>query len=324
MSNTMPWKIRNRHEIPVPKGVVNTGVYCNLIEQLNKLARHNRSLSFKSRDRYYKAVERFIRFLADNYQLQKLSNMSGRHVVTYIQYMQSKGLSASTIKTDVGAIRFFHDLMDTTRHPLPTNEELQEHYYITLEKRKFGGVDRVWSQKEFTGMIDYARTLKRHDIAHIAVLGREQGLRIHEAVRLDRAEAEKSLRTNLLTIKGKTGLIRHVPLRESARTVLAEVIQAVERGQKLFVPADKKAHQVIESVQRFIINHRDKFSEAGRDAPLTFHGLRHSFAREEYRKRIESGMNAHKARLEVSELLGHRRDDVTRIYLFEKTGEETE
>ena len=45
------------------------------------------------------------------------------------------------------------------------------------------------------------------------------------------------------------------------------------------------------------------------------HGLRHSYARWQYEKGLESGMSAKEARLFVAEQLGHGRDDVTRVYL---------
>lgn len=43
------------------------------------------------------------------YHLQKLENISGRHLTAYVLQMQEDGKSPSTIKTDLAAIRFFHD-----------------------------------------------------------------------------------------------------------------------------------------------------------------------------------------------------------------------
>ena len=54
----------------------NGGIYRSLIAQLDKIARHNRQGSFRTRERYYKAMKRFCRFLAEEYHLQKLSNLS--------------------------------------------------------------------------------------------------------------------------------------------------------------------------------------------------------------------------------------------------------
>jgi integrase len=48
---------------------------------------------------------------------------------------------------------------------------------------------------------------------------------------------------------------------------------------------------------------------------MTFHGLRHTCAVEWYKGYIESGDSEYQARKKVAKLLGHGRDDVTRVYL---------
>ena len=40
------------------------GIYHTLVTQLDKLARHNRQGSFRTKDRYYEAVKRFCAYLA--------------------------------------------------------------------------------------------------------------------------------------------------------------------------------------------------------------------------------------------------------------------
>ena len=79
------------------------GIYHTLVTQLDKLARHNRQGSFRTKDRYYEAVKRFCAYLAVHYHLQKLENISGKHLVSYVLYLQEQGKSASTIKTDLSA-----------------------------------------------------------------------------------------------------------------------------------------------------------------------------------------------------------------------------
>ena len=88
------------------------GIYETLVAQLDRIFRHNRQGSFHTKRRYYEAMKRFCAYLADVYHLQKLSNISGKHLVSYVIYLQDTGKSASTIKTDLAAIRFFHDKMD--------------------------------------------------------------------------------------------------------------------------------------------------------------------------------------------------------------------
>ena len=125
------------------------GIYETLVAQLDRIFRHNRQGSFHTKRRYYEAMKRFCAYLADVYHLQKLSNISGKHLVSYVIYLQDTGKSASTIKTDLAAIRFFHDKMDH-KYTLPSNDELG----ITLERRRFGQDDRTWSNPEFSKITD--------------------------------------------------------------------------------------------------------------------------------------------------------------------------
>ena len=67
------------------------GIYHTLVTQLDKLARHNRQGSFRTKDRYYEAVKRFCAYLAVHYHLQKLENISGKHLVSYVLYLQAQG-----------------------------------------------------------------------------------------------------------------------------------------------------------------------------------------------------------------------------------------
>ena len=144
-------------------------IYKNLEVQFNKLFRHINIGSFKTRERYSKAFKRFMVFLAREYHLQKLSNISEKHIIAYTEYMQKEGLAASTIKTELAAIRFFHDNMPYTRNKLPENSQLN------LKRRKFGGVDRTWSMKEFNAMVGIAMENNHNDYASIFTLARYAG-----------------------------------------------------------------------------------------------------------------------------------------------------
>lgn len=124
--------------------------YQNLLAQLNKLHRHNRQGSFRTKARYYEAMQRFCRFLADEFRLERLANTAPKHIFAYVDYLQGKGLSASTIKTDLSAIRFFHDLIPAPRYELPGNDVL------LLQRRSYCDVDRTWSRPEFNRMLTCA------------------------------------------------------------------------------------------------------------------------------------------------------------------------
>ena len=283
----------------------NINIYKNLEQQYNKLFRHLKVGSFKTRERYGKAFKRFMVFLADKYHMQKLANISQKHIIAYIDYMQERGLSASTVKTELAAIRFFHDSMPYTRYELPENSELD------LEKRTFGGVDRTWSNQEFNNMVAIAMHNKREDYAAIFTLARYAGLRIEECFRIDTNDANNAIQTGQLFVKGKGGLTRYVPINESIRIELAKLLKVTEKGHKLFVDDTDKTHLAMKRLQCFITYHRKSFTEN----KITFHGLRHTYAHEKYDEFIQKGKTDFQARRMVSELLGHHRDDVTRIYL---------
>ena len=168
--------------------IQNRGIFLTLVAQLDRLARHNRQGSFRTKARYYEACKRFCAYLAAEYHLQKLENISGKHLVSYVLYLQDTGKSASTVKTDLAAIRFFHDKMSRPKYTLPTNSELG----VELERRRFGQLDRTWSGPEFNRLLGKAMAENRDDFILALYLGRYAGLRIHECFRMDTAAAEQA------------------------------------------------------------------------------------------------------------------------------------
>ena len=284
-------------------------IYFSLEAQLNKLARHNRQGSYRTKERYYMAMKRFCRFLADAYHLQKLSNFSGKHLVAYVLWMQKKELSASTIKTDLAAIRFFHDKISNPKYKLPSNAELG----VELERRRFGDTDRTWSVAEFNRML--GKALDREGYILAFYLARYAGLRIHECFRIDTAIARQAIREGAITIKGKGGKIRTVPINQQIISALEKCLRSAPPGSKLLVPDSIPTDRAINHLQHFILLYREDVQDSDSNRPLTFHGLRHTYATEKYSQLIDEGVSELDAHLTVSRLLGHERADVTNIYL---------
>ena len=294
------------------------GIYNTLVTQLDKLARHNRQGSFRTKARYYEAVKRFCAYLAAHYYLQKLENISGKHLMSYVLYLQEQGKSANTIKTDLSAIRFFHDKMSHPRCALPDNEELG----VALERRRFGQQDRTWTNSEFGKLIGRAMAEEREDYILALYLARYAGLRIHECFRIDTAIAERTLRENALTVKGKGGKVRIVPIEDDRITMMLQrLLEKTERGHKLLVPDGVPTDRAINGMQQFILRHRDAICDPTvPDRRITFHGLRHTYAAEKYTSLVSGGMTPLDAHFTVSRLLGHERPDVTGIYLASVKG----
>ena len=284
-------------------------IYFSLEAQLNKLARHNRQGSYRTKERYYMAMKRFCHFLAEAYRLQKLSNFSGKHLVAYVLWMQERELSASTVKTDLAAIRFFHDKISNPKYKLPSNAELG----VELERRRFGDTDRTWSIAEFNRLL--GKALDREDYILAFYLARYAGLRIHECFRIDTAIARQAIREGAITIKGKGGKIRTVPINQQIIFAFEKCLRSTPLGSKLLVPDSIPTDKAINQLQQFILLHREDVQDPGSNRPLTFHGLRHTYAAEKYSQLIDEGVSELDAHLTVSRLLGHERADVTNIYL---------
>lgn len=151
-----------------------------------------------------------------------------------------------------------------------------------MERHTFGKVERAWSEGEFTEMVQIAEQYGRHDYATVLYLARLLGLRIHECFRIDTATARDAIKMMQLTIKGKGGKLRNVPITPAVRDLSHKSLANTSPSDKLFVPKDTPTHVAIKGLQRFIRTHREKVMDADTEVPITLHGLRHSYAAEQY------------------------------------------
>ena len=139
---------------------------------------------------------------------------------------------------------------------------------------------------------------------------------------MDTAAAERALRENALTVKGKGGKVRIVPIEDDRITMMLQrLLEKTERGHKLLVPDGVPTDRAINGMQQFIIRRRDAICDPtvpGRR--ITVHGLRHTYAAEKYTSLVDGGMTPLDAHFTVSHLLGHERPDVTDIYLASVKG----
>ena len=151
-------------------------------------------------------------------------------------------------------------------------------------------------------------------------LARYAGLRIHECFRIDTAIARQAIREHAITIKGKAGKIRTVPINQQIISALEKSLERTPTGSKLLVPDEVPTDKAINQLQQFILRNREPVQDPDSNRPLTFHGLRHTYAAEKYRQLIADGILELDAHLTVSKLLGHERADVTSIYLASLKG----
>ena len=291
--------------------IKNKGIYNGLEAQQERIFRHNRQCSYATRRRYQEGGKRFCKYVAAEYHVQKWENICPEHLARYVEFMDASGKASSTIKTDAAAIRFIHDQLSHPRYHLPSNDELG----VMIEKRRFAEKDRTWRTSEFHRAFAIAQAEGRDDYLTAFYLARFAGLRIHECFRIDTAIAERAIRENDITIKGKGGKVRTVPIEDDRIIMmLKKMMEKTARGHKLLVPDGVPTDKAIHDLQVFLLKHRDEIRDADDTRPLTFHGLRHAYAAEKYQKLLDGGASALDASFAVSRLLGHERKDVTNIY----------
>jgi site-specific recombinase XerD len=113
-------EIKNRYR---RKG--NEGAYKNLAAQLDKAWREavktkTGGMSRGSHFRYRDSMPKFLHFCAEKFRLEKLANVQAKHLHAYVDYRRQAGISEKTLKNDLAAIRFFHQLA-RSRVVLPDN-----------------------------------------------------------------------------------------------------------------------------------------------------------------------------------------------------------
>jgi integrase len=314
--------------MPIFTDTTSENIYRQLVNQIDKIYRHLHQGSYKTRPRYRAAVLDYCAFVAAEFHLQKFQNTKSKHVTAWVHNMKSRHLGPSTIKTNLSGLRFFLDQVFSSEF-IPSNNDLE------LTERVLQGIDRYWTEEELAEMISIAENLHRYDLVLILKIARHLGLRIHEVIKLERAQIEYALRHYVLIVRGKGGRIRSIPVSTKAAEILQECLAISYRGQKVFVPQGMKAHQVQDQVRNFIFNHRSKVQENNRldqreqqymrelglngySTNITYHGIRHSYAREQYLLRRNQGLSPKEARQQVALLLGHGRDQVTMVYTGSK------
>lgn len=304
-----------------------------ITSQMKKLFKHTRSGSFQTRKRYEKACKTFTDFLNERFKLKNLRNLQDKHIVAYIEHRQSLGIADKTIKTDLGAIRYLHDLVPNAKYELSSNVELREVYNIQLDQTKAVKGDRAWKTDEYETMkqllSEQAKTAASNtpQITHdVAVLARTMGLRVSEAVCMRRSQAENALRSGVYQVQGeaKGGKHRQVALSDEARTMLKERLKHIDRGERVFVAQGEKAHQVINRIEKHLERCRgavtslegasSRLDYKGEEKPLTFHGLRYGYVQDRMDALQKEGYTRDAAAHIVTQEVGHNRIEVISIY----------
>lgn len=275
-------------------------IYRNLCCQIEKVFKHSRQGSIKTRFRYEDGVEHFAKFLTEVYRKQNMNKIEAKHLQSYVEQMQEIGYSKSYVTTNLSAIRYFIDLIGGDSSRLPSNQELEVN---SRSKEDRIGNNKAWTVEEIDRFINYSETIGEKRYVDMVKMAFTFGLRIHETARIDKNDLLKALKGGQLTVKGKGGLIRSIPIQDIS--LIERLYKEIPMGEKIFVRNDEKTHHVINSLQVFILRNQDKFRIGNDGTNRSYHGLRHFYAQNRYKKFLGEGYNDKQARLKVAKELGH-------------------
>lgn len=287
----------------------------------------------KTNEKYFTAVSTFTKYLSEYEGINKISNVESKHIFNFVEKMQDLGMSDSTLKGYMAGIRDFFDMgkqmWDKCKTVVPDNDRLG------LEQRINGNVERAWTKEEIQEAKTIALEQDRLDVYHAINIAENFGTRIDGTCSLTTLQIDKALETEELHVKEKGGHERDIKVTPEGREALLE---AKEWGETRYISRDRifcdtnDIRGVKQAIQDWIYNHRNEFQNAERiphwvarenfaetgqvtKADLTLHGIRHTWAEQKYQEYIDKGYNEKKALKEVSELLGHNREEVTKVYL---------
>ncbi len=301
-----------------------TGLKQNLVNQVRSFFKKNNERSYGTDNRYLEGCLRFARFLGEETHLQKMTNAEARHLYAYVDYMKEKGLAASTIMTDLSAIRFYYE-RNGSKNKMPENVKLD------LEKRSPTRLDRSWLPSEIKSAYGRAILMGRRDVLVSLDFMLHFGLRINELASLKLKMIEEAEKTTQLRIIGKGARKRVICFEENSLQMKIirkwiDEAKATKRDKEQYIICEDK-HRSVEKAKKslhnwyydqrdcYMVKDRANIVEEGkkpRADKITPHGLRHTFAQ---RYLVEhSNINPKKARKDLAEELGHGRISVTRIY----------
>lgn len=308
------------------------GAIDNLGLQLEKVASHMNESQLSTRRRYLQANGRFVKFLAEEYKLERLANLGNKHLEGYARRLIDEGKSHKYIKNELSGIRFIHNHMENTKSRLIDGTKFNNS--LKLDQTKDGRADRAWSDKELRNFCAYAKDINRLDMVKIFKVTRAVGTRVDEICTLRRRDLDNALETKKLHLTNtKGGVPRDITINSVAVALFKEHIKNLKSTDYVYTPMSyvhsHTIHKYENKVQKFIYNHRDKIQDSDRNASahnvkddergaLTLHGLRHAYARGRYKEFLDLGFTKQEARKKVAKELGHGRDKVTLIYLSGK------
>ncbi|MBQ1697152.1 MAG: tyrosine-type recombinase/integrase [Bacteroidales bacterium] len=257
---------------------------------------HERRYSEHTVKAYVTDMEAFAQYCEDTNQQETLADIEPKTVRRWVMTLKADGLSATSINRKISTVRGFYKWMLKKdlilRSPAQGLKNLRKprHLpeFVTEEKM----ADILDNDSEFADSKDGSRDRLIMELFY------DTGIRETELIELRCCDVDLARRT--ITVHGKGGKTRMVPISQSLSQRLAAIMTAPE--ESLF-KTDKGTKMYPRLVYRIVHKYLEKTQTVSQSSP---HTLRHSFA---------TAMLNNGAPIEaIKELLGHANLTATQIY----------
>lgn len=297
----------------------------DLLAQFTSIVRNDRSGSFMTKKRREQAFTHFLNYVSITYKKKKISNITNKHLRSYVSGRLQNGIAVKTIKTDLSSIRHYLALAGAN---------------VNITNKELGLSNAPLEAKKGASPAEIERALRiaPPSFHMVILLMAAFGLRENEACSLANGQFRAAKKQGYLRVKGKGGKIRSIKIENQKQedaidTALANIGKFNDGfdldDDKFFVNRDKGAVLKFKrKLSRSWENNYELIKDPERSDGLSNHDLRRYSAQELYDSLRRAGKTKEEALGEVANFLGHgckihdgkivgiTRTDIAKNYVF--------
>lgn len=288
----------------------------DLVLSLTNLCKHNKEGSFATHQNRQERLKQAMQTLDSlGFKLASVRQLRSKHIIALVEHWKSSGLSAGTIKNRMSDLRWLASKINKQNIVERSNSSYD------IENRRY--VDNHSNKAKNLSTLELER-LNNKFLKLSIRLQSEFGLRREESIKFQPKFADRETKIVLKASWCKGGREREIPItKQSQRELLNEIHEFCRRNNsKSLIPSEKKYIQQLKTYEYAM----------EKNGFLKNHGYRHAYAQQRYleltgrdcpkcggktSKMLSEGEKQEdlEARLQISQELGHNREEITAVYL---------
>ncbi|GAB1654433.1 integrase [Mannheimia haemolytica] len=288
----------------------------DLVYSVKTILNHNRDGSFGTQAEREKVLKMAMEELSHSqFKIHDCTQLKGKHIRFLVENWKNQALSTGTLKNRMSHLRWLAEKIGNPRIVERANSS------YGIDNRKY--VDNHTNKAKTLSESDL-EALNDEFIRYSLRLQQEFGLRREESMKFQPKFADRETEIVLRDSWTKGGRARAIPIRTESQRELLNQIHAFCRlnHTKSLIPRERTYYQQLKSYEYYTASvglHKN-------------HGLRHEYAQQRYRELTgwecpkcggkSSRMLSESekqvdlmARLQISQELGHNREEITAVYL---------